>query len=176
MKKLMTLLALLGILAVVVAGCVAPPPAPAAEAPAPTEAATEETAPEAPAEGETIKIGGIHPLTGGLAADGTQMDNAIRMAIDELNAAGGVLDGRMFAYLSADSTGSAEVGQTEAERLANEGAAALICCFQSAVTANVAALAERGCTAGDRRGRGRRHPGPGLYLHLPSPAQCYQYG
>lgn len=143
MKKLMTLLALLGILAVVVAGCVAPPPAPAAEAPAPAEAATEEAAPEAAAEEETIKIGGIHPLTGGLAADGTQMDNAIRMAIDELNAAGGVLDGRMFTYLSADSTGSAEVGQTEAERLANEGAAAFICCFQSAVTANVAALAER---------------------------------
>jgi ABC-type branched-subunit amino acid transport system substrate-binding protein len=36
-------------------------------------------------------IGGIHPLTGGLAADGIQMDTAIQMAIEELNAAGGVL-------------------------------------------------------------------------------------
>ncbi len=71
------------------------------------------------------------------------MDNAIRMAIEELNAAGGVLGGRMFEYLSADSTGSAEVGQTEAERLINEGAVALICCFQSSVTSNVAAIAER---------------------------------
>ncbi len=120
--------------------------APAAtEAAAGEAAATEAAAEEAPATaaGDTIKIGGIHPLTGGLAADGTQMDNAIKMAIEELNAAGGVLDGTMFEYLSADSTGNAEVGQTEAERLVNDGAVALICCFQSAVTANVAALAER---------------------------------
>ncbi len=90
-----------------------------------------------------IHIGGIHPLTGGLAADGIQMDNAIQMAIEEINEAGGVLDGRELAYLSADSTGSAEVGQTEAERLVSEGAAAIICCFQSSVTANVATIAER---------------------------------
>lgn len=90
-----------------------------------------------------IQIGSIHPLTGGLAADGIQMDNAVQMAIDEINAAGGVLDGQILERLSADSTGSAEVGQTEAERLIAEGADALICCFQSSVTANVAAIAER---------------------------------
>jgi branched-chain amino acid transport system substrate-binding protein len=88
---------------------------------------------------EPIIIGGIHPLTGGLAADGIQMDNAIQMAIDELNEAGDF----EFAYSGADSTGSAEVGQTEAERLIQEGAVALICCFQSAVTSNVAAISER---------------------------------
>lgn len=95
------------------------------------------------AQDDAILIGGIHPLTGGLAADGIQMDNAIQMAIAEINEAGGVLDGVELAYLSADSTGSAEVGQTEAERLIEEGAAALICCFQSSVTANVAATADR---------------------------------
>lgn len=91
---------------------------------------------------ETILLGGIHPMTGGLAADGTQMDNAIKMAVEEINEAGGVA-GFMLEYEGADSTGQAEVGQTEAERLIEEGAAALICCFQSAVTANVAAIAER---------------------------------
>lgn len=91
---------------------------------------------------ETIKIGGIHPLTGGLAADGIQMDNAIQMAIEEINEAGGVLDGTMLEYVGADSTGSAEVGQTEAQRLVEEGVVAMICCFQSAVTANVATIAE----------------------------------
>jgi branched-chain amino acid transport system substrate-binding protein len=115
----------------------APTPAPT-EAPVPTQAAVE-PAPEA----ETIFIGGIHPLTGGLAADGIQMDNAIQMAIAEVNAAGGVLGGAQFGYLSADSTGSAEVGQTEAERLISEGAAALIGTFQSSVTGNVAAISER---------------------------------
>lgn len=114
---------------------------PAAE---PTEEPAEEPTEEAAAEdGEPILIGGIHPLTGALAGDGTQMDNAIRMAIADINEAGGVLGGRQLEYLSADSTGSAEVGQTEAERLIGEGAAALICCFQSAVTSNVAAIAER---------------------------------
>ena len=121
------------------------------EATVTAEAAAEEV--EEPAVEEDmgpILIGGIHPLTGGLAADGIQMDNAIQMAIAELNAAGGVLDGVEFEYLSSDSTGAADVGQTEAERLVGEGAAAIICCFQSAVTSNVAAIAERdGVPLGD---------------------------
>jgi branched-chain amino acid transport system substrate-binding protein len=71
------------------------------------------------------------------------MDNAIQMALDELNEAGGALGGVEFAYLGSDSTGAAEVGQTEAERLIGEGAVAIICCFQSAVTSNVAAISER---------------------------------
>ena len=118
----------------------APPPEPTTEAPAATEA------PDEPMEEmETILIGGIHPLTGGLAADGIQMDTAIQMAIDEINAAGGIaaLGGAQLAYLSSDSTGAADVGQTEAERLITEGAQALICCFQSSVTSNVAAISER---------------------------------
>jgi branched-chain amino acid transport system substrate-binding protein len=152
MLKFKPLLFVLVVLALVLTACV-PPEAPAEPA---ADAAAEAAATEAPAEeaaaaegegaameGDTIKIGGIHPLTGGLAADGIQMDNALQMAIEEINAAGGVLDGVMLEYLSADSTGSAEVGQTEAERLVNDGAAALVCCFQSAVTANVAAIAER---------------------------------
>lgn len=157
------LLALLLVLLLALAACVDQPaendtgaaeeetPAEPTEAPEPTEEPAEEPteepeeepAEEPEAEAGPILIGGIHPLTGALAGDGIQMDNAIQMAIAELNEAGGVLDGRQFEYLSADSTGSAEVGQTEAERLVEEGAAALICCFQSNVTSNVAAIAER---------------------------------
>jgi branched-chain amino acid transport system substrate-binding protein len=159
MKNYRKFILILMILALVLAACV-DEPTPAAEEPAgaadtaeePVEEPAEEPESsepeptEAPAEVESMEpilIGGIHPLTGGLAADGIQMDNAIQMAIAELNAAGGVLGGRQFEYQSADSTGSAEVGQTEAERLVNEGVAAIICCFQSAVTSNVAAIAER---------------------------------
>ena len=151
MIKNRKLFALLAIVVLLVAAC-AESPTPTAEpveepteAPEVVEEPTEEPT-EEPAEEEMagpINIGGIHPLTGGLAADGIQMDNAIQMAIDELNAAGGALDGVEFAYLGADSTGAAEVGQTEAERLIGEGAVALICCFQSAVTSNVAAISER---------------------------------
>lgn len=149
MIKNRKLLALLAIVVLLVAAC-AEDPTPTAEpveepTEEPVEEPTEEPAEEPPEEemAGPINIGGIHPLTGGLAADGIQMDNAIQMAIDELNAAGGALGGVEFAYLGADSTGAAEVGQTEAERLIGEGAVALICCFQSAVTSNVAAIAER---------------------------------
>lgn len=94
------------------------------------------------AQGEPIKIGGIHPLSGRFSADGINMDNAIQMAIDEINASGGLLGGTALEYLSADSTGAANTGQSEAERLIGEGAAALICCFQSDVAARVAAVAD----------------------------------
>lgn len=118
----------------------------AEEPPADEPPADEPPADEPPAEEPiTIYIGGLHPLTGGLAADGIQMDTAIQMAIAEINAAGGIasLGGAQLAYLSADTTGTGEVGQTEAERLISEGAAALIGAFQSSVTTNIAAVAER---------------------------------
>jgi branched-chain amino acid transport system substrate-binding protein len=146
-KKVFILLAALMLLLAACADTPEQAPEPTEPPAEPTEEPTAEPEPteveEEMEEMGPILIGGIHPLTGGLAADGIQMDNAIQMAIDELNAAGGVLDGVQFEYLSADSTGAADVGQTEAERLIGEGAAALICCFQSAVTSNVAAIAER---------------------------------
>lgn len=151
MRNVRTLIPLFMITVLILAACVDPNPQAPADAGAnadadvaATEAPAEEAASgEAAMDGDTIHIGGIHPLTGGLAADGIQMDNAIQMAIAEINAAGGVLGGTQLAYLSADSTGSPEVGQTEAERLVSEGADALICCFQSSVTGNVATIAER---------------------------------
>lgn len=90
-----------------------------------------------------VKIGGIHPLTGSLANDGIGMDNAIRMAVDEINESG-MLEGYVLEYISADSTGAADVGQAEAERLiAEEGVSVLLGTFQSAVTANVASVSAR---------------------------------
>jgi branched-chain amino acid transport system substrate-binding protein len=139
-RKLIVIFAILVLLLAACADDATPTPEPVAAAteeppaPEPTEVMVEEG---------PINIGGIHPLTGGLAADGIQMDNAIQMAIAEINGEGGVLGGQQLAYLSSDSTGAAEVGQTEAERLIGEGAVSIICCFQSAVTSNVAAIAER---------------------------------
>jgi branched-chain amino acid transport system substrate-binding protein len=96
-------------------------------------------------DAEEILIGSIHPLTGGLALDGNQMDNAAQMAVEHINAAGGIesLGGAQLRLLSADSQGDPAVGQTEAQRMIDEGAVALIGTFQSAVTVNVATLAER---------------------------------
>lgn len=90
-----------------------------------------------------VKIGAIHPLTGGLANDGQGMDQAIQMAVDQINESG-ILEGITLELVSADSTGSADVGQEEAIRLIEEeGVSAIIGAFQSAVTANVATVAAR---------------------------------
>lgn len=88
---------------------------------------------------DTVTIGSVHPLTGALALDGTQMDNAIQMAADDLSQDGEVT----VEVLSADTQGQPEVGQTEAQRLIQEGANALIGAFQSAVTTNLATVAQR---------------------------------
>src|SRR5690242_10951253 len=71
------------------------------------------------ASGGTITIGSIHPLTGALAGAGSLMDDATKMAVDDINAAGGIksLGGAKLKVASGDSQGQAQVGQSEAQRL-----------------------------------------------------------
>ena len=69
-----------------------PTPAPATEAPAtsapvPTEAPPTEPPVELP---DTIKIGAVIPLTGRYAAGGGQIKNGYELAVNDINAAGGV--------------------------------------------------------------------------------------
>jgi branched-chain amino acid transport system substrate-binding protein len=92
-----------------------------------------------------VKIGAIHPLTGFLARGGGQLKKGMNLAVEEINAAGGIkaLVGAKLLILHADSQGKAEVGQAEAERLIQEGAVALTGCFQSNVTFNATQVAER---------------------------------
>ncbi|MGY1721477.1 ABC transporter substrate-binding protein [Blastococcus sp. SYSU DS0533] len=95
--------------------------------------------------GDTITIGSLHPLSGAFAADGQQMDNGAQLAVDAVNEAGGIecLDGAQLELASADTQGAPEVGQSEAQRLIQEGAVALVGTYNSAVSQNVAAVAER---------------------------------
>lgn len=95
--------------------------------------------------GATIKIGSIHPLSGALAASGQQMDKAVKLAVDEINAAGGIrsMGGAHLAVESADSQGKPDVAQSEAQRLIDGGAVALVGTYQSATAITVAQVAER---------------------------------
>ena len=99
----------------------------------------------AAANAQTITIGSIHPLTGSLAGAGALMDDAVKLAVDDINGAGGIkaLGGAKLAVSSGDSQGKAEVGQSEAQRLIQAGAVALVGTYQSDVTMNVASVAER---------------------------------
>jgi branched-chain amino acid transport system substrate-binding protein len=93
----------------------------------------------------TIKIGSLHPLSGGLAFDGQQQDNGVKLAVADLNAAGGIkaLGGAKLEVVSGDSQGKPDIGQSESTRLLQQGAVALVGPYQSAVASNVAAVVER---------------------------------
>lgn len=58
------------------------------------------------ASSDKVKIGGLAPLTGNLSIYGTTTDNGIKMAIEEVNAAGGVL-GKQIDYICYDEKGDA---------------------------------------------------------------------
>lgn len=94
---------------------------------------------------DQIVIGSIHPLTGSLAGVGQLMDDGAKLAVEDINADGGIeaLGGAELVLSSGDSRGEAETGQTEAQRLIDEGAVALVGTYQSDVTLNVASVAER---------------------------------
>src|SRR5690349_19890766 len=88
------------------AACAAPaaPAAPAATtAPSATTAAGATEAPaasptEAPAAtGDTIKVGILHSLSGTMSISEVSVKDATQMAIDEINAAGGVMGKKLEA-------------------------------------------------------------------------------
>lgn len=60
----------------------------------------------AAAAGETIKIGGLAPLTGNVSVYGIATNNGVKLAVDKINKAGGVL-GKQIEYISYDEKGDA---------------------------------------------------------------------
>lgn len=68
----------------------APETTAASEAAETTAAEGETTEAAAPTEGGVLKIGGIGPLTGGAAVYGIAVKNGAQLAVEEINAAGGI--------------------------------------------------------------------------------------
>ncbi|HHY53904.1 MAG TPA: branched-chain amino acid ABC transporter substrate-binding protein [Chloroflexi bacterium] len=108
-----------------VAGCTAPAPAttsqPASEA-APAEAAPAEAAQPAAnqvviAPGQPIRIGGSFALTGPIPDPGKDIRQAAEIAIDDLNAAGGV-DGFLFELVAEDGACSGDQGTVVGNKFA----------------------------------------------------------
>ena len=58
-------------------------------------------------DSNTIKIGGIFPLSGSVAVYGTECKNGIELAISEINAAGGI-NGKQIVLISEDDEGNPE--------------------------------------------------------------------
>ena len=68
---------------------------------------------------ETIKVGIILPLTGAQAAFGEIEKNSFEMALEEINAAGGI-KGKKLELIFEDDTGKPEVARSAAEKLINK--------------------------------------------------------
>lgn len=94
---------------------------------------------------KTIKIGSVHPMTGSYAYEAQSIVNAQQLAIDEINAAGGItsLGGAKLELEVGDSQASADVGASETERLISEGCSVITGTFQSGVTLTCMQKAEQ---------------------------------
>jgi branched-chain amino acid transport system substrate-binding protein len=98
------------------------------------------------AQDKVVRVGNIIPLSGPSASVGQQGRQAREMAVEEINAAGGIksLGGAKLEMLYADSESKPEKGVAEAERFINtEKVNVLTGCWNSAVTYPTSAVAER---------------------------------
>lgn len=87
------------------------------------------------AQPASVKIGLIHPVTGALAYSGQQCRVGNAMAIEEVNAAGGIksLGGAKIEALLGDAQSRPEVAVSEVEKMAEGGAHAFVGAFASAI-------------------------------------------
>ena len=93
--------------------------------------------------GDTIKIGGLAPLTGEVSVYGVAASNGAKMAIDEVNAKGGILGGKKIEFLLEDEEGDATKAVNAYNKLVGEGIVALIGDVTSKPTMSVAQKAAK---------------------------------
>ena len=86
----------------------------------------------APASEDTIKVGILHSQSGTMAMAEKPMIQAVEMAIDEINASGGVL-GKQITYVSEDGASDAAIFAEKATKLlTKDNVATIFGCWTSA--------------------------------------------
>ena len=85
---------------------------------------------------QTVKIGLVHPVTGFLQFSGTQGRLGAKLAIEEINAAGGIksLGGAKLEAVLGDAQSKAEVGSVEVERFNEAGVSAIVGAYSSGIS------------------------------------------
>jgi branched-chain amino acid transport system substrate-binding protein len=85
------------------------------------------------AQVKEIKVGSIQPMTGPLAAIGKTTRQGNQLAVDHVNAAGGIksMGGAKLTLMPGDTQYKPEVARAETERLMQEGAHVLTGAFDS---------------------------------------------
>ena len=116
MKRMRTTVALLAATTVLAAGC---------GSRATDQAASPDQEGCADTSGAEVTVGAINSLSGGLAVSESVIHDAIAMAVDEINAGGGVL-GKQLELLSEDGASDPTVFAEKAAKLVNSDCAAVV--------------------------------------------------
>jgi len=97
------------------------------------------------AQAQEIKIASIQPVTGVISDIGISMRRGNQMAVDDINARGGIksMGGAKLKLLLADTEAKEEVARSEAERVIKEGAVCLVGPFLSGNAMTIATLCEQ---------------------------------
>jgi len=90
----------------------------------------------------TIKIGGIFPLSGAVAVYGTEARNGVQLAVEEINAAGGI-NGQTVQLIAEDDEGNPEKSVSAYKLLTTrDGAKLFIGSLTSGCTMAITSLAQ----------------------------------
>ena len=106
-------------------------------------ASTESGSTDSAADGSVFKIGGIGPTTGDAAIYGTAVKNGIQLAVDEINAAGGI-NGKQIEYKFEDDQADSEKSVNAYNTLKDWGMQMLV-----GTTTTAPCIAVAGKTASD---------------------------
>ena len=100
------------------------------------------------AQAREVKIGYLLPVTGPLAYEAGLALNGLTLAVDEINATGGIksLGGAKITMMPGDTQNKVELGNSEASRLIDQGAVAIIGPFSSLVAFSVRQVTEKNKT------------------------------
>lgn len=94
---------------------------------------------------DDIKVGILLPLSGSVAPIGQNNRRGHELAVEEINAAGGIkaLGGSKLVLVDGDTQGNPNVGIQETEKLAQKGVVAIMGAYQSGVTFPTTQIAEK---------------------------------
>jgi branched-chain amino acid transport system substrate-binding protein len=98
------------------------------------------------AASDKIIIGAVYPLTGAVASTGQNIKKGIDLAVEDINASGGVL-GKKIEIVYGDTQGDPKIAMSEAERLMTQSnVPVMLGAYQSGVTEVISQVAEKNAT------------------------------
>jgi branched-chain amino acid transport system substrate-binding protein len=97
------------------------------------------------AQGAAVKVGVLHPVSGALSNSGRQGRLGAVMAVEDINAAGGIkaLGGAKIEAMLGDAQSTPEGGNAEVEKMNAAGAAAVVGGYSSAICLSASQTAAR---------------------------------